>query len=106
MRSEDGQSLDRGADGPGEVRANALVDAGRKGRSLILADAIEIEHVLLAPIAHHLKPRKDIHVVHVADPMKGVQIAPKVDDGRRAARELHIDEQDVDATRLELVNPA
>src|SRR5262249_19751124 len=37
--------------------------------------------------------------------MKSAQIALKVDDGRGTPRELHIDENDVDAACLQLVNP-
>src|SRR6266436_1996673 len=100
------RSLARNADGLGELLADTLVDAGREARALILADTVEIEHVLLAPIAHHLKPREHIHIVYVADPMKRVQVALKVDDGHRAPRELHIDEHDVDAARPKFINPA
>src|ERR1700736_5914710 len=106
MQPRNGRSLNRNADRLGELLADALVDAGRKACALILADAIEIEHVLLAPIAHHLEPREHIYIVYVADPMKRVQVAVKVDDGHCAPGELHIDEHDVDAARLECINAA
>src|SRR6267142_1182601 len=106
VQPRNGRSLDRNADRLGELLADALVDAGRQARSLILADAVEIEHVLLAPIAHHLEPREHIHIVYVTDPMKRVQVALKVDDGYRAPRELHIDEHDVDAARPKFIDAA
>src|SRR5438874_5289996 len=92
VQPRNGRSLDRNSDRLGELLADALIDAGCEARALILADSVEIEHVLLTPIAHHLEPREHIHIVYVADPMKRVQVALKVDDGDRAPRELHIDD--------------
>ena len=37
--------------------------------------------------------------------MKSAQIAFEVDNGHGAPRELHVDENDIDAACLELVNP-
>src|SRR5438132_6220464 len=71
LRPRDGRSLGRDADSVRELLGYAFVDAGREARALVLADAVEIEHVLLAPVAHHLKPREHIHIVYVADPMNG-----------------------------------
>src|SRR6266481_9237008 len=83
-----------------ELAGDALVNPSGEAGPFVLGCPVEVEHVLLAPIAHHFEPRKDVHVIHVTDPVKGVQISLEINDGRGAVRELHVDEHDVDPMRL------
>src|SRR5580704_3175488 len=57
-----------------ELAGDAFVNFSGKAGPFVFGDPIEVEHVLLAPIAHHFEARKDIHVIDVTDPVKRVQI--------------------------------
>src|ERR1700720_3198375 len=79
-----------------ELAGDAFVNFSGKTRPFVFGDPIEVEHVLLAPIAHHFEARKDIHVIDITNPVKRVQILLEINDGRRAMGELQVDEHDVD----------
>src|ERR1700719_5406878 len=95
-RWQESQSSERDSNSFRELAGDALVNFSGKAGPFVFGDPVEVEHVLLAPIAHHFEARKDIHIVDVANPVKRVQISLEIDHGRGAVRELQVDEYDVD----------
>src|SRR5947207_11143300 len=74
-----------------ELAGDALVNFSGQAGPFVFGDPVEVEHVLLAPEAHHFEARKDIHVIDVPDPVERVQISLEIHDSRGAVRELQVD---------------
>src|ERR1700731_2683300 len=102
-RWQESQSSERDSNSFRELAGDTLVNFSGEAGPFVFGDPVEVEHVLLAPIAHHFEARKDSQVIDVTDPVKRVQILLEVNDGRGAVRELQVNEHDVDTVRLELV---
>src|SRR5436309_1273490 len=77
--AEQGESLDGEPDGLGEPMPEAVIDTGGKARALVRGDLVEIEHVLLAPVAHHFITRKNVDLIKIRDPVQRGQIPLEID---------------------------
>src|ERR1700693_318440 len=62
-RNRSAGSLDRDPNCLGELAPDAVVNLGGEPGALLRRDLVEIEHILLAPVAHHLKPGKHIDII-------------------------------------------
>src|SRR5665213_137271 len=94
----------RAPDDLGHFQPEAFVDPRGEPGPILGGDVVEIEHFLLAPVAHHVEAWEYVRVGEIADPVQRLQIAFEIDHRRRAAGKLHVDEDGIDRPILELLH--
>src|SRR5579864_7650395 len=86
-----GPSTERALDGLGEALGQAFIDLRCEWSALLFRNIDEIEHAVFAPVLHHLKSTKKIHIVDICPLLHRLEIWLEIDYRSRTSTILHVD---------------